>query len=357
LPPFRMAWWVATLQQPPAEWLSSGPPVRSTAIDEAAEAILEERRKGPFLSFTDFALRLDSHLVNKRTLDALICAGSFDSLGRNRATLAAASERVFARAARAREEQEIGQSTLFGGSAEEPLPAGEDFPDLPEWSLEERLKGEKDVLGFYVTGHPLTRFAEAIERFADVRVSELSSQTDKTVRVGGVLVGLKKQKIKKGLNEGKTMLKAVLEDMTEVPATRGADDLRAHNPVARVDARLDRLELRRLDEARPAGARVELRVGAEQLRPAPRAAVDPRLLGVGVRARERPFGRLLPQHGVLLRREALAPLLVRQLDASRHHITTSETATNWVTAATTTRRWKTSWKPRTRGNGSGHLVA
>ena len=182
--------------------------------DAAAEAILEERRKGPFLSFTDFALRLDSHLVNKRTLDALIGAGAFDSLGKNRATLAAASERVFARAARAREEQEIGQSTLFGGSAEEPLPAGEDFPDLPEWSLEERLKGEKDVLGFYVTGHPLTRFAEAIERFADVRVSELASQTDKTVRVGGVLVGLKKQKIKKGLNEGKTMLKAVLEDMT-----------------------------------------------------------------------------------------------------------------------------------------------
>ena len=71
---------------------------------------------------------------------------------------------------------------------------------------------EAEVLGFYVTGHPLTRFTERSR--LDARVSELSSHADKTVRVGGVLVGLKKQKIKKGLNEGKTMLKAVLEDMT-----------------------------------------------------------------------------------------------------------------------------------------------
>jgi DNA polymerase-3 subunit alpha len=182
--------------------------------EAAAAAILEERRKGPFRSFTDFAVRLDSHLVNKRTLDALICAGAFDSLGKNRATLSAASERVVARAARSREEEEIGQTNFFGPGAAQPDSAGEDFPDLPEWSLEERLKGEKEVLGFYVTGHPLTRFAEAIERFADARVSELLSHADKTVRVGGVLVGLKKQKIKKGLNEGKTMLKAVLEDMS-----------------------------------------------------------------------------------------------------------------------------------------------
>jgi len=182
--------------------------------EAAAEAILEERRKGPFRSFTDFALRLDSHLVNKRTLDALICSGAFDSLGKNRATLSAASERVVARAARTREEVEVGQTNLFGGGATETESAEEDFADQPEWSLEERLKGEKEVLGFYVTGHPLTRFTEAIERFADAKVSELSSRVDQTVRVGGVLVGLKKQKIKKGLNEGKTMLKAVLEDMT-----------------------------------------------------------------------------------------------------------------------------------------------
>ncbi|HEX9688084.1 MAG TPA: DNA polymerase III subunit alpha [Thermoanaerobaculia bacterium] len=181
--------------------------------DQAAESILEERRKQPFVSFTDLAHRLDSRLVNKRTLEALICAGALDSLKKNRATLAAASERVVAQAARRREEAELGQSNLFGGASDgEPLEDA--FPEEPEWSLEERLRREKEVLGFYVTGHPLTNYAEDIERFADARVENLTSRVDQTVRVAGVLVNVKKQKIKKGVNEGKTMLKATLEDTT-----------------------------------------------------------------------------------------------------------------------------------------------
>ncbi len=180
--------------------------------EAAAQAILEERRAGRFASFTDFAMRLDAHLVNKRTLDALIAAGAFDSFGKNRATLAAASERVVARSARVREDAEQGQSDLFGGRTAEEGPPSDEFPEQPDWSLDERLKGEKDTLGFYVTGHPLTRFSSEIERFAEVRIAELGGRVEQSVRIAGVLVNLKKQKIKKGLNEGKTMLKAALED-------------------------------------------------------------------------------------------------------------------------------------------------
>jgi DNA polymerase-3 subunit alpha len=182
--------------------------------EAAAEAILAERASGgDFRSFSDFAERLDSRLVNKRTFDALICAGAFDSLGKNRATLAGAADRVLAQAQRRREEVELGQSSLFGG--EEPGGGGrEDFPDLPEWSVEQKLKGEKDVLGFYVTGHPLAKFAGEIERFGDARVVELAGRVDQAVKIGGVLTNVKRQKIKKGVNEGKTMLKATLEDMT-----------------------------------------------------------------------------------------------------------------------------------------------
>lgn len=180
--------------------------------EAAAQAILEERRAKPFASFTDFTLRLDSRLVNKRTLDVLIAAGAFDSLGRNRATLAAAAERVLARAARAREETEQGQSNLFGGGAAEEGPPRDDFADQPEWPLDERLKGEKDTLGFYVTGHPLSRFSDEIVRFAESRIADLGTRVEQSVRVAGVLASLKKQKIKKGINEGKTMLKAALED-------------------------------------------------------------------------------------------------------------------------------------------------
>ncbi|MFY9552479.1 MAG: DNA polymerase III subunit alpha [Thermoanaerobaculia bacterium] len=180
--------------------------------EAAAQAILEERRERPFASFTEFAERLDSRLVNKRTLDALIAAGAFDSLGKNRATLSAAAERVLAGAARQREESELGQSNLFAGAALEEGPTSDAFPEQPEWALDQKLKGEKDTLGFYVTGHPLTRFAEEIERFAESRIADLSGRVEQSVRVAGVLVNLKKQKIKKGINEGKTMLKATLED-------------------------------------------------------------------------------------------------------------------------------------------------
>ncbi|HEX4439189.1 MAG TPA: DNA polymerase III subunit alpha [Thermoanaerobaculia bacterium] len=181
--------------------------------EAAARSILEERRKRKFSSFTDFAERLDSRLVNKRTLDALIAAGAFDTLGRNRATLAAASEKVVARAARRREDEASGQSSMFGGGAsEDGGPPADDFQDVPEWPLDERLRNEKETLGFYVTGHPLTRFSEEIERFSDVRVADLASRVEQSVRVAGVLCSLKRQKIKKGVNEGKTMLKAQLED-------------------------------------------------------------------------------------------------------------------------------------------------
>ncbi|HLN93962.1 MAG TPA: DNA polymerase III subunit alpha, partial [Thermoanaerobaculia bacterium] len=180
--------------------------------DQAADSILQEREKRPFTSFTDLAHRLDPHLVNKRTLDALICAGALDSLGKNRATLASASERVVAQAARRREEAELGQTNLFAGGSDGD--ATDVFREEPEWTLEEKLTKEKEVLGFYVTGHPLTKYAEDIDRFADARVQELVSKVDQTVRIAGVLVNVKKQKIKKGVNEGKTMLKATLEDTT-----------------------------------------------------------------------------------------------------------------------------------------------
>ncbi len=182
--------------------------------EAAARAILEEKGKRPFASFSEFIERLDSRLVNKRTLDALIAAGAFDSLGRNRATLAGAAERALSRAARRREEIELGQSNLFGGGGEgaDAGLSGDDFPDMPEWPLDQKLKGEKDTLGFYVTGHPLTRFADEIERFAEGRIAELGGRVEQSVRVAGVLGNLKKQKIKKGMNEGKTMLKATLED-------------------------------------------------------------------------------------------------------------------------------------------------
>ena len=153
-------------------------------------------------------------------------------------------------------------------------------------------------------------------------------------------------------------LRPVVEDVPEMAAARRTEHLHPRHAVAQVEPGLDCIELGGLDEARPARARVVLRVGTEQLAAAAGAPVDACLLGVPVRPAERPLGAVLTQNRVLLGRQPFAPLLVAELDLPLgHYITTSETATNCVTAAATTSRWKTSWKPSTRGNGSGHFAA
>jgi DNA polymerase III subunit alpha len=182
----------------------------------AAQSVLEERSRGPFRSFTDFVERVDARLVNRKTLEALIAAGAFDSLGRSRASLAAALDDVMARAARRREERELGQSSLFSAAA--PGPPRDEFGDVPEWTLDERLKREKDALGFYVTGHPLAKFEDEVRRFGDSRAAELRDRVDQTIRLAGIVTSLKRQKIKKGVNEGKLLAKFMLEDTTgQVP--------------------------------------------------------------------------------------------------------------------------------------------
>jgi len=181
--------------------------------DSAAHAILEERASRPFSSFTDFLHRIDSHLVNRRAVEALVHAGAFDSFGRGRRSLVDAYEEISARAARMRQDRENGQTDLFGGSADDAPPA-DVFPEAPPYALEEKLSLEKESLGFYVTGHPLAKFSEEVERFAETKVERLIDWLDKSVKIAGVITGLKKQKIKKGVNAGKFMAKFHLEDTT-----------------------------------------------------------------------------------------------------------------------------------------------
>ena len=181
--------------------------------DSAAQAILEERQSRPFSSFSDFLFRIDPRLVNRRAVEALVHAGAFDSFHRNRRTLVEAYEDVSTRGARRRQDRENGQTDLFGASNGDG-PVEDEFPDGPPYALEEKLALEKDSLGFYVTGHPLAKFSEEVDRFAEAKVDTLAEWTDKAVRIAGVITGLKKQKIKKGVNAGKFMAKFLLEDTT-----------------------------------------------------------------------------------------------------------------------------------------------
>ncbi len=129
---------------------------------------LEERGKsGPFTSLEDFANRLDARSCNKRVLESLIRAGAFDFTGEDRAAMAARADAVVASASSAQKDREAGQGSLFdmmalGGPP--PVPAGvADAPLFEPWSQERRLADEKELLGFYVSGHPLEKWRELLE--------------------------------------------------------------------------------------------------------------------------------------------------------------------------------------------------
>jgi len=138
--------------------------------------------------------------LNKRALESLIRAGAFDSVGSRRAQAFAAIDRAVETGQRAQRTKETGQVDLFaafGGAAE--AVAEPDLPDLPEWGHQELLRGEKETLGFYISGHPLTRFEAALKDFASTDVDRLSlCNNGEQVSLGGIVRELSVRTTKKG---------------------------------------------------------------------------------------------------------------------------------------------------------------
>lgn len=164
----------------------------------AVTSIVEARSAGgPFSSTFDFTERVDSRAVNKRVLEGLIRAGAFDSVNPSRARLFAAIDSAIESGQRVQRSRASGQFALFGGPSVpvvEPL-----LPEVPDWAPQELLRGEKDTLGFYISGHPLSRYEEALKDFADADVDSLSSLSHgNAVTVGGVVVDLNVRTTKKG---------------------------------------------------------------------------------------------------------------------------------------------------------------
>jgi DNA polymerase-3 subunit alpha len=175
----------------------------------AVEAILEARRSGgPFESLADFCSRIDTKRVNRRVIESLVRCGAFDFTKASRASLWEALGAALERGQRAQRDLASGQASLFGGAqiaSEPPL------PELPEWPASQLLAGEKEMLGFYVTGHPLREFEFVLDSFASFRLDRLSEaqRGRRDVWLGGLVTGLKTQKTRKG----DLMARAQLEDL------------------------------------------------------------------------------------------------------------------------------------------------
>lgn len=180
----------------------------------AIESILEVRRERPFISLLDFATRVDSRLCNRKVVESLIKCGAFDSLCGSRAACLAGLDEVMARGQTAQRERENGQLSMFSlmdrESRVEQLV--DRLPDIPEFSYKERLALEKEMLGMYITGHPLEQYRPLLERMKRLtRCAELGELGDgKPVTVGGIVAAMRTIYTKKGL----PMAFLTLEDLT-----------------------------------------------------------------------------------------------------------------------------------------------
>jgi hypothetical protein len=184
--------------------------------ESAVESVLEARRRiGRTTSLLQFCEEVDLRACNKKVLEALIKSGSFDFLNTSRKALFDQLDSTADSAQRARDEKERGQNSLFGMFAAATPKMSADSAQLrqvPEWPEDERLRYEKETLGFYITGHPLNKFNDELRLFSNATTESLYKHIDEVVNIGGIVSQIKKSKIKKGPNEGKMMAKFFLDD-------------------------------------------------------------------------------------------------------------------------------------------------
>ncbi len=215
----------------------------------AVESVLAIRSEsGPFASFFDFCRRVDLRKVNKRMLEGLIKAGSFDSTGAKRAQLMAMLDRAVEDGAAAQQERELGQTNIFGAEFQshgQPAHSADPIlPSVPEWDQTTRLKYERELTGFYITAHPLARYEATIGALATATTAGLAELSDgKEIKLCGIIATVKSMLTKKG----DRMAYLSLEDLqgtVEVIAFpdlfKSAGDLIAPERLVRITGTIDR---------------------------------------------------------------------------------------------------------------------
>jgi DNA polymerase III subunit alpha len=164
------------------------------------QLLLSERdQNGPFLDFYEFCERVDTQVLNKRTVEALIKAGSFDSIGHPRQGLLAVYEQIIDQTVARRRERDMGVMTLFGEADEGDVFDEKVVIPAQEFDKTRRLAYEKEMLGLYVSDHPLKGAEAALRRKCDATIADAETIEDGAIRtVGGVISGLQKKWTKKG---------------------------------------------------------------------------------------------------------------------------------------------------------------
>ncbi|OGT48133.1 MAG: DNA polymerase III subunit alpha [Gammaproteobacteria bacterium RIFCSPHIGHO2_12_FULL_38_11] len=183
----------------------------SAAMDNI---IITRDQQGPFKDLFDFCKRVDLRKINKRVLEALIKSGSFDTFGKHRATLFASLQTALQQAEQTAHNLSSGQHDLLDTVIEK---QNETTPylDAPPWDEKLQLQGEKETLGFYLTGHPLNPYLKELSAFTSGRIADLRP-TNKMIRIAGMINSLRTKQTKRGdriailtLDDGTAQIEAV----------------------------------------------------------------------------------------------------------------------------------------------------
>ena len=248
--------------------------------ENTAKAIRESRlSKGEFKSLYGFCDRIETRFLNKRVFESLIKSGAMDSLGARECLLASVDEALAAqqRAARIRES---GQHGLFGAAAA-PAPVPFELREAAQWSEEERLASEYAMLGFYVSGHPLEKYASRLEEWKTVSLGEIEGQRNgKEITVAALIVGTRPMRSRKGARwaiytiQDRTGVQELLAFPESFAKTEGTLKpgapllLKVRVQVEEAGTRLSLQEARRLDEMveRANGGEFRVRLELQALR-------------------------------------------------------------------------------------------
>ncbi len=180
--------------------------------DAALNNLVQVReRDGAFKSMVDFCSRVDTRAVNKRVMESLIKCGAFDSLGGRRAQLLAVLDQALDAAASKQRDAASGQIGLFESAAMEEVEEIK-LPDIPELPKKEILNLEKEITGFYITGHPLDAYRDKIKNFMTIpQILDGTVKDGQIVKLAGIIASAKRITTKKG----DTMCFLQLEDFTQ----------------------------------------------------------------------------------------------------------------------------------------------
>jgi DNA polymerase-3 subunit alpha len=167
--------------------------------ESAIEAIIESRGDDGFASLFDFCERVDLKKVNKRVVESLIKCGAFDSTGANRSQMTAALEDALDYGQRVQKERLDPQIGLFDGTVNPQVINAPALPEIEEWSENQRLAFEKESLGFYISGHPLKRYEDLLDKFTNANAISIKElKNGGAVRIGGLIRNTKIIKTKRG---------------------------------------------------------------------------------------------------------------------------------------------------------------